>query len=630
MGLFSALNTAYSGLKTSQLMVDTTSHNISNANNDYYTRQRVTVASSTPINDPSAGLIGMGVSVEQISRIQNTFVYNRYLDVSENLEYASASSSYLDEVASYFTDLDDTGNFKDIEEYFTAWASFAINPTDSSHKVDLAKYTNTLTTDLELIYTKMGKLQSSINEQVALAVEDFNRMGAKIAELNKQIKVSETNPEFNANDLRDQRDELELAMSKLLNITVHKKGNEQDATISTDMQDKVEHYNITLGGLTLLNAESFKPLTLDNSDISSGLYNIRYDFQNTDVTNLITGGRVGALLDLRGHQVDTYSAKPYDGKLQGYMDDLNSFAQGFIQYSNNIYAQSAQSEMVGNQITYKNGKYEDVSLGENDVLSTISAIHLNTTKDTVADKYPSFSVVVYDNEGKTLASKNVSIDENSTMKTIVDSINTDSDDNGDNDYTNDINDYFTAVFENSQFKLIPKDISTTKEYKVAVVDDSTVASNFAGMSGISRFFDGDDIESMDLSSVLKSDPLKIQAFGSPANGDNSVANAMLQLQYDKKTFYNRYNQAFSTTETLMGFYKLSATDVISDTNSALTLRDTKEALFNTVKAEFDNITKVSVDEELTNLLKFQASYQANAKVVTTLDEMIDTLLGLKR
>ena len=45
---------------------------------------------------------------------------------------------------------------------------------------------------------------------------------------------------------------------------------------------------------------------------------------------------------------------------------------------------------------------------------------------------------------------------------------------------------------------------------------------------------------------------------------------------------------------------------------------------------YNQLTKVDKDEELLNLMKFQATYTANAKIVTAIDEMIQTLLGLKR
>jgi len=39
---------------------------------------------------------------------------------------------------------------------------------------------------------------------------------------------------------------------------------------------------------------------------------------------------------------------------------------------------------------------------------------------------------------------------------------------------------------------------------------------------------------------------------------------------------------------------------------------------------------VDKDEELIELIKFQKAYEANAKIITVIDEMLETLLGLKR
>jgi len=629
MSVFSSLNTAYSGLSSSQLMVDTTSHNISNANNDYYTRQRVTVENALAIKSGSI-MVGSGVDVEQVSRIHNSFVYDRYRTATTELEFAETEFRYLDEVSSYFSDIDGTSIYNDIENYFNAWETFSMNPTDSSHKIALAQYTNNLTDNLQYVYGKIENLQSSINEQVKVAVEEFNEMGSKIAEINQKIKESEANPQLNANDLRDQRNKLELSMSKLLNINVQTKSFESNASIDVNMQDSVDHYNITLGGYSLLNAEEFHPLELDNKNIASGLYNIKYEGVNqTDVTNLITGGKVGALLDLRGHEVDEFTTKPYDGKLQSYMENLDSFAKGFIEYSNNEYAKGAKNTLVGEQLTYKDNQYNDVILDANTTLSSLN-FNINTTYNSVLEQAPSFDVVVYDNAGNELGTKTVTLDNTSTMQSIVDSINSNTDDNADNDLTNDINDYFTASFTNGVFKINPTDTSISKEYTVAISDNAGVSSNFAGVTGVGRVFDGSSVSDMSLKRELKEDPLKINAYASPADGDNGVANAMLQLQYEKKSFYKADGSEFATQESLSSFYKIVTTEIAADANSISILKDTKASVKATVKTEFDNVSKVSLDEELSNLLKFQASYQANAKVVSTIDQMIDTLLGLKK
>ncbi|MDY0238413.1 MAG: flagellar hook-associated protein FlgK, partial [Campylobacterales bacterium] len=76
MSLFSTLNTGVSGLKVADISIATAGHNISNANNDYYTRQRVVSSASVPLHT-RPGDIGTGARIDTITRIHDEFIYAR-------------------------------------------------------------------------------------------------------------------------------------------------------------------------------------------------------------------------------------------------------------------------------------------------------------------------------------------------------------------------------------------------------------------------------------------------------------------------------------------------------------------------------------------------------------------------
>ena len=71
------------------------------------------------------------------------------------------------------------------------------------------------------------------------------------------------------------------------------------------------------------------------------------------------------------------------------------------------------------------------------------------------------------------------------------------------------------------------------------------------------------------------------------------------------------------------------TRIGTDGEKAISSYNSSSALYNTVYTEYQSISGVNVDEELVNLMKFQTGYNANAKVISTIDQMLDTLLGLK-
>ena len=49
-----------------------------------------------------------------------------------------------------------------------------------------------------------------------------------------------------------------------------------------------------------------------------------------------------------------------------------------------------------------------------------------------------------------------------------------------------------------------------------------------------------------------------------------------------------------------------------------------------VKAQRDSVSGVSLDEETADLMRFQKAYQANAKVISVIDEMLSSLIGMIR
>lgn len=614
MSLFSALNTGKSGLNASQTAVSTTSHNIANANNESYTRQRVMFEASTPFHT-QPGDIGTGVSVTSIVRIHDEFVYTRLKSTANALSYDSYSQQSLKEIAQYFPDLQEVGVAADLTNYFNAWNDLASNASEGAQKISLVQTASTLTQNIQTSRETLRALQNSINEQLKTSLEEVNSIGARIADLNAQIGNIESVKGNNANDLRDQRDELELTLAKLLDFSVFKGQIISDNTIDPNMTDQGMDYYLNIAGNSFIDGATFHPLVIDNVNNESNYYSVYAEIQDGtryNMTEKISGGKIGAMLDLRGRVVDptVKGGFPQDGKIQGYIDDLDTFAQTLITETNNLYARSAQSQMqtplmegVANDTTLKNA-YSNIQAG-------------------------TFDVIIYNNQGQEVARKSITVSSTTTMndstysKSILDQINTSSDDNNDNNALNDVDDYFTATFvEDGSFALSPKNGLTG--YKIAIEDHGT---NFPGAVGISQFFSGTDASNIDVKSEFKKDPSSMQGYSAPISGNNTVANAMVQMQYEKLNFYRK--DGSTATESMEGFYRYITTKIGTDGEKAISSFNSSSALYNTVYTEYQSISGVNIDEELVNLMKFQTGYNANAKVISTIDQMLDTLLGLK-
>ncbi|ADR33366.1 flagellar hook-associated protein FlgK [Sulfuricurvum kujiense DSM 16994] len=611
--IFNALHIGYSGLNAAQIGIDTTGHNISNAETEGYTRQRVVTAAAAPLGvDP--GQRGGGTQVTDITRIFDSFVYARYTTAAQNKEYSDTLKKNLEELSTYFPEIDKVGIKDDLQSYYDMWQSLANNPSNTSLKVALAQQTQTLTQHIQQTRSQISTLQNSLNDQVKVNVDDINRIGQQIADLNLEIDKAESGGLNHANDLRDKRNQLELSLSKLIDAKVFVGNTKTNNVIDSNIAEKEGGYVIQVAGFNLVDGGSFHPIGIDSTSNKNGyndLYYERQDGVRFPFANTVTGGKLGALLELRGSTIGT-NGEFEDGFLQETINNLDSFAQGLIESTNNIYAQTATTSMQSNILNFSDNQ---------SILSTDENFKAGT-----------FDLIVYDIDGNEVGRRSISIDNGTlindtpqTSNSIVGQINISQDDNNDNNSLNDIDDMLVGTFNNQQniFQINIKAAFEAQGYSFAIEDHGT---NFAGVTGVNRFFDGNDAKSIALNGDLQHDMSKIKGFKSPANGDNQTALDMVQQQFASVTFGIGRSKS---TDTIYGYFDNLVTRVGTRTNSAIVSNDSITAQFNSIKQEQDSISKVSIDEEMANLIRYQTSYGAAAKVITTIDQMMTTLLGIK-
>ncbi|MCL9819056.1 flagellar hook-associated protein FlgK [Helicobacter colisuis] len=606
-GLLSSLNTPYTGLTGHQVMVDTVSNNIANANNEFYSRQVVRSSAQTPLQTSSNYVIGQGLNILSVERIHDEYTFSRYKKASAEKTFYEKSFEGLKEASSYYPEVDGVGIYNDLQNYFNAWKDLSTKSGDSAQKIALAEQASTLANNISNTRDRLVNLQKSLNNELKVAVDEVNRLGEQIAQLNKKIAEYEYK-ELNqkANDLRDLRDQYEFEINNLIGCDVFKQGVMGSACVNENIADFDDGYTLTIGGKAIVDGTSFHPLTLDNSQNPSGIYTIKYlrsDHKEYNLTNAINEGKVGAILDLIRTE-DVLDCNGTLGKLQVYINDLDTFANGLIEATNNIYAQSSQLS----------AKSDTLNINSQDALVT-SDYNINSG---------SFKVVMYNKKGEELGSRSVEIDNLTSMQDVLDQLNANIDDNKNGNASDDFDDRFIATYNNDTKTFTITSKNPAEEIYISIQDDGT---NFAGALGINRFFAGNSADSIELAEPYKSDATLIRAYREPVDGNFEIANLMQQLQYDKITFTSQ--DGTQQSETISGYFRYIAGRVSSQTESTQITLETKEAVYISVKQEYKAISEVSVDDELINLIKYQSGYSANAKMVSTIDEMLNTLLGLK-
>lgn len=604
-GLLSSLNTPYTGLTGHQVMVDVTGNNIANANNEFYSRQVVRSSAQTPLWKQNYAL-GQGLNILTVERVHDEYSFMRYKRQVQKKLFMILAFQGLRKLRHITQKLMELESIRICKAILTL-GKISTKAGDPAQKIALAEQAKTLTKNIQETRKSLEYLQQRLNDEMKVAVDEVNRLGEQIAILNKQIAEYE-NQDMNkkANDLRDLRDQYEFEINNLIGCEVFKQNVQGSACVDKDIADFDDDYTLTIGGKSIVDGTSFHPLVLDNSENPSGIYTIKYlrsDHKPYDLTNSLNQGKVGALLDLIRTE-DVLNCNGTLGKLQVYINDLDTFANGIIEATNNIYAESSQRSAKSDQLT----------LDARDALTTSG---YNVREGT-------FKVVMYDKDGKELGAREVTINNLTTMQDIVNQLNGNVDDNKDGNPLNDFDDRFQAVYNNDSKTFSITSKNPAEDIFISIQDNGT---NFAGAFGVNRFFDGNDASNIELAQQYREDPTLIRAYREAVDGNFVVANKMQQLQFDKITFTDYKGE--QREETISGYFRYIAGKVASETQATQTTQSTKEAVYSATKQEYKALCEVSVDDELVNLIRFQSGYSANAKMITTIDEMINTLLGIK-
>jgi len=253
---------------------------------------------------------------------------------------------------------------------------------------------------------------------------------------------------------------------------------------------------------------------------------------------------------------------------------------------------------------------------------------INYIKLPLPIKDGSFDLIVYNDKGEEIAKRTITIDMDSknprfsTIEGILAQINSPNiDDNSDNNLNNDLDDYYKAEFIGGKFIL-----SKQKDENIFIGLDNDKA-DFGGSFGVNKFFDGKDASDIKLREEFINDPSLIRASKTPSSGDNIVANEILQLQFKEINFYVN-NQ--TTSSTISGFYREMTTYIATKAQTTSDKKESFETILVSIEKEYYALSGVNLDEELINLEKFQRGYQANAKVITTINEMLDALFSIKQ
>jgi flagellar hook-associated protein 1 len=287
-GLNSILDMARRALQAQQAAMGVTSHNISNASTDGYSRQRVDFA-TTPPESISRGLLGTGVMISHIGRLRDSFIDREIRATNAGYGSATAKYSILSQVEALVNEPSDASIGTLLGNFFNSFHDLANHPEESSARNAVIQNGQLLVSTITSLDKGLAQLRSDLVTDATTKVNRINQLTSELADLDVKI-IDSTVRGQDPSDMKDMRDLKLDELSKLANITVS--------------EDNTGSMTVSIGGGVVMTRNGSIPLAVSTA---SGNLQI-VSKQSGDAVN-VTGGEIGGMLEIANVKIPDYQAR---------------------------------------------------------------------------------------------------------------------------------------------------------------------------------------------------------------------------------------------------------------------------------------------------------------------------------
>jgi len=225
MSLFSGLYVGASGIQTSSNSLNTVAHNLSNVDTAGYTRQSASQSTRNyNIVSKSASYIsyqeiGLGVKYAEVRQVRDFFLDKTYRKESGRSAFYDVSYDTMVQVEDLLGESGDNNFQESISDVWKTIQELANDPSSAVTQGLFVSKAQTLLERATNVYNSICDYQMNLNTQVKNTVDQLNKYGERLKELNDAIAKIEIGGYEHANDLRDERNYILDQMAELVDIS---------------------------------------------------------------------------------------------------------------------------------------------------------------------------------------------------------------------------------------------------------------------------------------------------------------------------------------------------------------------------------------------------------------------------
>ncbi|KRQ94407.1 flagellar biosynthesis protein FlgC [Bradyrhizobium jicamae] len=624
MGLSQALSTAMSGLRATQAAIALVGSNVANAETPGYVRKSIIQSAGV------TGDYGSSVLLHGVDRQLDQYLQTQLRTETSGAAYADIRSTFLQNLQNVYGNPAETGTIEDsFNKLLTAFQGLQTSPDSQSARIGAVAAAQTMAQTLNAATQGIQALRANAEMGINDSIMTANNAMAQIAFINNQLQNNGKTDAATAS-LLDQRDQYITQLSSLMDIrTVVNDLNQ--VTVFTN--SGVQLVGTEAAQLTFNPQGTMTPNTLYNVDPTKnnvGTITINFPHGGSyDLvsTNSIRSGKIAAYLELR------------DNTLVKAQTQIDQFAASMSSaLSDKTTAGTAAPASVLPQVGYdldltglQSGNVINVSYKDN---TTGITHNLSIVRVDDPSVLPLSNTSTLDPNDQVLG-----IDFSGGMASVVSQLNAALGSTANLQFSNP---------SGSTLRVLD-DGATNRSDVLAASVTTTMSSLTSGNPQLPLFTDNGGLFSgaitangsqmtglagrISVNTALLGDPSRTIVFStSPltAAGDTTRADFILaQLQtgsyrYSPQTGIGTTGAPF--TGTLVNFAKQFISQQGEAATAAKQLADGQSVVLNTLQKKVTDASGVNIDDEMAHLLALQNAYSANARVMSSIKQMYDTLI----
>lgn len=599
--------------------ITTAGHNISNANAEGYSRQRVQMSAMSPLYRPDLtrahqpGQIGQGVISTSIDRIRDEFLDDRITAQQHQENYWKTRSDYYTMLEQIYNEPADISVRTNMDKFWESWQELSLYPESQAARQAVVVRGESLANSISERWNSLKGIGNILNSDIVATVEQVNGYAKQIAELNNEIVRSKAMGD-NPNDLLDRRDLLVDKLSQIVNIT-------------TDRRD-ADEFMVHVDGMVLVQgdiARSFEMApTIDNNGYSTVVWS------DTKNTAQITGGKLGALIELR------------DVDVRSEIQSLNTMALNFSDLVNDVHRNASGANRVTGLDFFVQHPFVENTSGNFDrngdgAFDSTYVFRMTGTNTLVNEA----QIGIQGNMTISSASGNVNVPyyPTDTVEAVINRIN---DSNGE-----------VKAYLDRNNVLVLKATSAldsgNPDFVIRHVEDSGFfLTGYAGIlsgsgeAGAYDYAQPDAVNALtagaqfavapitnpagyiEVNPAIRNDVMSVGAAFAGVNGEVAAGDGRAAVEI----------AAIRNTPVMIGRQRL-LDDYFADTVTNVGLKgqqaelnfESQHVTMQDLRDRRDSISGVNIDEELADLLKFQHGYNAAARFITVWDNLVDVVIN---